>query len=670
MKFLLSLSLCFICLVAFTQTPGCTDPLASNYNSEATINDGSCTYGTSSISATVTNDLPEIMLETSGLIYWNNKIWTQNDNTDINLYSFDFENVDNYNTHELTGTQNIDQEEISQDSNYIYMGDFGNNVSGNRTNLKILRVEKQSLLDGTPIIDTISFVYSNQTDFTATDANDTDFDCESFIVSIDSIYLFTKQWVSEETSVYSLSKYPGNHIAHYRNTFDVEGLITGAVYNRASSSIVLCGYSSFVQPFIYLLYDFNKDDFFSGNKRKISFSESFHQTEGITTNNWQTFYLSNEKLTQSIITIDPKIHEIDLSTYLSDYLSTLQIDEIDPVFSSSHDDVNLFANENCIAIVPDYRSDIIANDNITSEEQIIIVQSPYPGSYISGENNQIFLRAYDESDNFDEISFNANIVDSIKPIIIAENTNIEIEAETNCSVEIPDLLQTIDFYDNCTSFENLTIIQNPVAGTILEGSENEITISVTDESENTEILALNIAVIDQTPPQIECPNIETVNIDEDRLYYTVIGTELDLTSYTDNCTIETIENDFNNTSSLADSQLPIGTTNVIWTVTDQNDNQTDCSFSVTIHPTDISDFDINNIHIYPNPTNDIVIIEDKESKIIAFQITDIKGKQIISKNEINDFQHIVDLKEFAKGVYLLNIKTKDKDFLKYQIIKN
>jgi len=263
-------------LMCFAQTTGCTDPLAINYNSSATENDGTCAYVNSSVSAAVSFELPEIMLETSGLIFWNNKLWTHNDNSDVNLYSFSFSASSMYETWELTGTSNVDQEEISQDSNYIYLGDFGNNVSGNRTNLRILRVEKQSLLNNSPVIDTIWFSYSDQTDFSPTEANETDFDCEAFIVSTDSIYLFTKQWVSEKTKLYSLSKYPGIHTAYYKSELDVSGLVTGAYYNRAKKLVVLCGYSSFVQPFFYLLYDFEGNNYFSGNRRKIGFSETLH----------------------------------------------------------------------------------------------------------------------------------------------------------------------------------------------------------------------------------------------------------------------------------------------------------------------------------------------------------------------------------------------------------
>ncbi len=305
---------------AEAQIHGCTDPLAINFNSSATYNDGSCTYDLTEVSVSASWDLPEVMEETSGLIIWNDKIWTHNDDTDINIYAFDTINVYDYDAYPLTGTVNTDWEEISQDDEYVYVGDFGNNAGGNRTDLKILRIEKKSLLANLPVIDTIHFSYSLQTDFSSTGPNNTDFDCEAFIVTSDSIYLFTKEWVSDMTSVYSLPKTPGTYTADYIETYNVEGLITGATFLERERLVVLSGYSSLLQPFLFLLYDFENNHFFSGNKRKLSVNLPFHQVEGVATDDGLVYYISNEKFSYSIITTNQKLHKIDLTRYLSNYL--------------------------------------------------------------------------------------------------------------------------------------------------------------------------------------------------------------------------------------------------------------------------------------------------------------------------------------------------------------
>lgn len=309
-----------LCSNLFAQS-GCTDPQANNYNPIAQINDGSCSYNTTTISTVFSQNLSNRLNESSGLIYWNSRLWSHNDNSDVNLYSFHPDSVLNIDSVELTGTTNIDQEEITQDSNYLYLGDFGNNSNGNRTNLRILRIHKNDLLQNIITADTIFFSYSDQISFTATGSNNTDFDCESFIVTEDSIFLFTKQWISQKTAKYSLPKFPGTHIAHFSETLDVQGLVTGANYLQDKRLLVLSGYSSTVQPFLFLLYDFNGTDFFGANKRKLNLNLGFHQIEGICSNDGLNYFLTNERLAYSFLTVEPKLHKIDLSPFIGNYIN-------------------------------------------------------------------------------------------------------------------------------------------------------------------------------------------------------------------------------------------------------------------------------------------------------------------------------------------------------------
>lgn len=319
-RFLLISACLFISIKINAQVFGCTDPLANNYNANATKNNGTCTYNATTADVVSSSNLPSQLLETSGLTFWNNLLFTHNDNDDLKIYAIDTTTGSITNSYNLTGTANIDWEEISQDENYLYVGDFGNNSSGNRTNLKILRIEKSSILNNNLKIDTINFSYSNQTDFTATAANKTDFDCEAFIVTTDSIYLFTKQWNTNQTSLYALSKTPGTYTAQYKNSYDVQGLVTGATLLENKKLVVLCGYTWLLQPFTILLYDYAANDFFSGNKRKINLNLAFHQLEGIATNNGLKYFISNEFFTKSVVTVNQKLQTLNFYPYLSNYL--------------------------------------------------------------------------------------------------------------------------------------------------------------------------------------------------------------------------------------------------------------------------------------------------------------------------------------------------------------
>lgn len=317
---------------------GCTDPMANNYNSMSTTNDGSCTYNTTIIPVSESHNLPNTIQETSGLIEWNNFLYTHNDDSDTNIYKISKTNGTILETLPLSNVFNIDWEEIAQDANYIYLGDFGNNA-GDRTNLKIYKVLKSSI-STTPIIETINFSYSNQTDFTTLASNTSDFDCQAFIVTNNEILLFTKQWTTKKTSVYNLSKTPGTHTANLLTTIDVSGLISGATFLENYNFIALSGYSSVLTPFVYLIYDYNGTNFSNANKRKINFSLVSTQVESISTVNGLDFFMTNEKYVfPPIVSVAAKLHKFSLAQYTSNYINNLSLN-----FNTKYENISIFPN--------------------------------------------------------------------------------------------------------------------------------------------------------------------------------------------------------------------------------------------------------------------------------------------------------------------------------------
>jgi hypothetical protein len=384
------------------QVSGCNDPLATNYNASATQNDGSCKYSEAFVSPASSVNLPDYLNETSGLIYWNQKIWTHNDDTDIKLYSFKSSSVNDVKSYSLPRTVNNDWEDISQDFKYLYIGDFGNNKNGNRSDLKILRVDKNSLLTNNTKIDTISFRYSLQNNLNASGSNNTDFDCEAFIVSNDSIYLFTKEWVSKKTSVYVLPKIPGKYVANYRDKYDAGGLITGATFHETKKLIVLTGYSSLLQPFLILLYDYRENDFFSGNKRKVLINAPFHQVEGICSETELKYFISNESRTQSGITIPQKLHQLDLSELLGNYISSQSANVPRITFKT----VSIYPNPANTTITVNSPKDLTGKEfviydifgrevlrgQLKSENTLLDLTETDPGFYIVCINGNIFKR--------------------------------------------------------------------------------------------------------------------------------------------------------------------------------------------------------------------------------------------------------------------------------------
>lgn len=297
----------------YSQIKGCTDSLAKNYNTSAKINDGSCIYNNLKIKVQKSIDLPIEIKESSGLFFWNELLWTHNDDKDNFIYGIDTANGKIANKIQLKSLTNFDWEEIKQDKNYLYVGDIGNNF-GNRKDLRIYRIKKEYLFEEKFIYDTISFQYDLQKEIKKNKPNTTDFDCEAFVIINDSIYLFSKEWTSRKTSIYVIPNKPGKHKAQCKTTLNVKGLITGATFIENINKIILCGYSKTLQPFVFLIYDFKEVSINLANKRRVEIDLPFHQIEGIEFVNDKLF-LTNENFSKSIIATTNKLFSLMMNEF-------------------------------------------------------------------------------------------------------------------------------------------------------------------------------------------------------------------------------------------------------------------------------------------------------------------------------------------------------------------
>ena len=261
--------------------------------------------------------LSDSITETSGLIAFDGLLWTHNDDHDTTLYGLDTLGKIKKKV-SFSGLKNIDWEEITQDEHYIYIGDFGNNYQGNRTDLRIYKIAKSEFYEADPKIDTITFSYADQTEFAAQKSNSTNFDCEAFVAANDSLYLFTKRWNDQKSAVYVLSKQAGKQQAKLKTILNVKGLVTGATLTPNQQTVVLCGYTKKGKAFLYLMSDFLKMDFSSLSTKRMSLKLRFHQIEGICTFDGNTFYISNEKFVlKPFISNSQKLHKIGLGLWIN-----------------------------------------------------------------------------------------------------------------------------------------------------------------------------------------------------------------------------------------------------------------------------------------------------------------------------------------------------------------
>jgi len=288
--------------------PGCTDPQALNFDPSALENDGSCTYPGTMYAPVQIAQLPPALDECSGLAFFGNRLWSHLDAGNLaQLYILDTLTGALQQTITLPGAINVDWEDLAEDDEHLYVGDFGNN-NGNRTDLKILKFKKSGLLTGLPVFETIHFSFSDQVDFTpANNANN--YDCEAFFFWDDSLHLFSKNWLDFKTRHYVLPATPGTHVAQLRDSFAVQGQITSADISSDGKAVLL-GYNvNTSQTFLWLLFDFPGSRFFAGNRRKITMGSALFvsQVEGIVFRNEHYGYICSERfstLPQKLLAFD------------------------------------------------------------------------------------------------------------------------------------------------------------------------------------------------------------------------------------------------------------------------------------------------------------------------------------------------------------------------------
>jgi hypothetical protein len=166
--------------------------------------------------------LDSLVEESSGLLFYNGKLWTHNDSDNFpKLFQIDTISGEVISTKTLKNIDNIDWEDLTMDDEFAYIGDFGNNA-GNRENFQIYKFPLSELdnIDSDSITaETITFYYNPDYYSIPEKAtkNDTNFDCEAMIVKDDSIYLFSKNWVDKKCYFYAIPKIPGNYMANLRD---------------------------------------------------------------------------------------------------------------------------------------------------------------------------------------------------------------------------------------------------------------------------------------------------------------------------------------------------------------------------------------------------------------------------------------------------------------------
>ena len=160
--------------------------------------------------------------------------------------------------------------------------------------------------------------------------------------------------------------------------------------------------------------------------------------------------------------------------------------------------------------------------------------------------------------------------DDTTPPAVMLDQNTVIALDQNGQANISPNIFDDNSMDNCSG--NLLFTASQVNFTCIDLGVQNIDIEVTDDSGNMAMVTTTATVVDDLPPVINCPTIQTLGCDG------VVSYSLPIVD--DNCAQNITPELVSGFPSGA--EFPLGVTEVVYQAVDDYDNMSTCSFEVTV----------------------------------------------------------------------------------------
>ncbi|MEM9885875.1 MAG: right-handed parallel beta-helix repeat-containing protein [Bacteroidota bacterium] len=289
----------------------------------------------------------------------------------------------------------------------------------------------------------------------------------------------------------------------------------------------------------------------------------------ITTTGWYTF--------EWIFRDDAGVLAVDLN--LRDNTGALLFTE---TRSTPADDIATTVGGNRYTWFTFLEVEELAIDNHTLGRNLAVTCSANGNTVNSGDvfdvgTTTVTCMATDACGNEVDCSFDITVNDTEKPVANCKSTFSVTLGADDMAMLVPSDLDN-GSTDNCTEAANLTFSADQTTFSCVDvaNSPVDVTLTITDEANNSSTCIVPVMVIDATDPEIECI-LDEIKLSADANCEAQLTDITGFATATDNCDM-----DVTITQDPLPGTIGVGTTTVTLTATDDSNNTATCTIDVIV----------------------------------------------------------------------------------------
>src|SRR5438093_2917557 len=235
------------------------------------------------------------------------------------------------------------------------------------------------------------------------------------------------------------------------------------------------------------------------------------------------------------------------------------------------------ADGNCQAAVPNVLGGVTVSGGCSGTNAITLSQTPAAGTLVGLGAHTITVTATDAAGNSASCTTSFAVTDNTPPTVTCPAAT-SASAGADCQAAVPNILSGVTASDNCSSAGSITLVQSPVAGTMVGLGMHTITVTATDTAGNSASCTTSFTVTDSTPPTVTCPAATSASADAN--CQAAVPNILSGVTASDNCSsagsIVLVQ------SPAAGTMVGLGAHTITVTATDAAGNSACCTTSFTV----------------------------------------------------------------------------------------